>query len=136
MGDRSYIQISSERLELPVILYGHWSGSQNIQAVRNVLEKTARIGDPSYLVAQITYEFFRLGEYDGSLSFGIDNGYLTDSVYSDNPTAYVDADTGIYTYNGVEHYEYSIISEKERAEIPKPLSVKEILKKLEPKSDK
>jgi hypothetical protein len=51
MGDRSYIQIDSKNLEAPIILYGHWSGDDNIRAVKNVLANTDRIGDAGYLTA-------------------------------------------------------------------------------------
>jgi hypothetical protein len=73
MGNRSAIIIESERFITPITLYGHWSGSDNLTAVANVLGRTDRIGDPSYLTAQLFYEFaVRLGNYDGNLSFGID----------------------------------------------------------------
>ena len=73
MGNRSAIIIESERFITPITLYGHWSGSDNLTAVANVLGRTDRIGDPSYLTAQLFYEFaVGLGKYDGNLSFGID----------------------------------------------------------------
>ena len=100
MGDRSFIQIDSERFELPIVLYGHWSGSDNVEAVQNVLARTTRVGDPSYLTAQLFYEFARLGDYDGELSFGIDTGEVGTEAWVDNPTVYVNADTGEVTYNG------------------------------------
>jgi hypothetical protein len=108
MGNRAFIQIESERLEMPIILYGHWSGEDNLAAVQNVLGRTGRIGDPSYLVAQIFYEFACvLGQYDGELSFGIECGHLTDSVWADTPTVYVNADNGEYVYNGESHSEFA-----------------------------
>jgi hypothetical protein len=77
MGNRAFIQIESKYLETPIILYGHWSGDDNITAVRNVLERTNRVGNPSYLAAQIFYEFaITLGSYTGELGFGIDSGPL------------------------------------------------------------
>lgn len=100
MGNRAYIQIDSQRFQSPIIFYGHWSGTDNLTAVKNVLEKTARIGDPSYLTAQLFYEFSRLGEYDGSLSFGIETGHLTGGEWSDVPSVLVNADTGEYEYDG------------------------------------
>lgn len=104
MGDRSAIVIYSKRYKTPITLYGHWSGEQNIEAVKNVLARTDRVGDPSYLTAQIFYEFaIRLGSYDGNLSFGID-AFGADGVDNamDNPTIFVDADTGRFSTNGLE----------------------------------
>jgi hypothetical protein len=126
MGNRSYIQINADGLEVPVLLYGHWSGTDNLLAVQSVLEKTARIGDVSYLTAELFYEFaVKLGSYDGSLSFGIEQGHIDDkTAWVDSPSVYVDADTGIYTYDGVEHKEFAI---SEAVEIPKPLSAIEII---------
>ena len=100
MGDRSAIVIHSEQYKTPITFYGHWSGEQNIEAVKNVLARTGRVGDPSYLTAQIFYEFaIVLGRYDGSLSFGIDTfGSVEDLDGSmDNDTIYVNADTGEFT---------------------------------------
>jgi hypothetical protein len=97
MGNRAYIQIDSKRLETPIVFYGHWSGDDNLIAVKNVLSKTSRIGDPSYLAAQIFYEFaIALGNYDGELSFGIDVGTLAGSEWADVPNVFVNADTGEY----------------------------------------
>ena len=73
MGDRSLIVIESEQFATPITLYGHWSGTSNIDAVKSVLARTGRVGDPSYLTAQLFYKFaVELGKYDGNLSFGID----------------------------------------------------------------
>lgn len=107
MGDRSFIQVSSKDFLTPITFYGHWSGEQNLEAVRNVLERTGRIGDVSYLTAQIFYEFAQLGGYDGELSFGIDAFGGDSSIFADNPTVYVDADTGEYTYQGELHTEFA-----------------------------
>jgi hypothetical protein len=108
MGNRAFIQVDSQRLEMPIILYGHWSGDDNITAVKNVLERTGRIGDPSYLVAQLFYEFACvLGQYDGELSFGVECGHLTDSVWVDTPTVYVNADNGEYSYDGTTYTEFA-----------------------------
>jgi hypothetical protein len=97
MGNRAFIQIESKYLETPIILYGHWSGDDNITAVRNVLERTNRVGNPSYLAAQIFYEFaITLGSYTGELGFGIDSGHLAGGEDSDVPSVYVNADTGEY----------------------------------------
>jgi hypothetical protein len=100
VGNRAYIQIDSHTFQAPVIFYGHWSGEDNLTAVKNVLARTARIGDPSYLTAQIFYEFAKLGEYDGSLSFGIESGCLTGNEWSDVPSVLVNADTGEYAIYG------------------------------------
>jgi hypothetical protein len=101
MGNRAYIQIDGRSLQAPIIFYGHWSGTDNLTAVKSVLEKTARIGDTPYLVAQIFYEFaVKLGEYDGSLSFGIESGHLTGSEWGDVPSVLVNADTGEYAIDG------------------------------------
>jgi GGDEF domain-containing protein len=97
MGNRAYIQIDSKRLQTPIIFYGHWSGDDNLRAVKNVLARTTRIGDPTYLAAQIFYEFATvLGNYDGELSFGIDTGHLAGGEVADEPSVYVDADNGAY----------------------------------------
>lgn len=108
MGDRSFIQVSSKDFATPITFYGHWSGEDNVLAVRNVLSTTDRIGDVSYLAAQIFYEFaVKQGGYEGGLSFGIDTfGYDPDGV-ADNPTVYVNADTGEYTYQGVLNDEFT-----------------------------
>lgn len=95
MGDRSLIIIESEQFETPITLYGHWSGTDNITAVRNVLARTGRVGDPSYLTAQLFWEFAKLGNYDGELSFGIDTfGLPSDTAWVDNESVFVNADTG------------------------------------------
>jgi hypothetical protein len=108
MGNRAYIQIDSQNLEMPILLYGHYSGEDNLTAVKNVLEKTGRVGDPAYLTAQLFYEFaIVLGQYDGVLGFGIECGQLTDSVWVDNPTVYVNADNGEYSYKGTTHTDYA-----------------------------
>ena len=103
MGDRSAIVIHSKQFKTPITFYGHWSGETNITAVQNVLARTGRVGDPSYLTAQLFWEFANLGSYDGELSFGIDT-FGTDGVDNamDNPTVYVDADTGRFSTNGLE----------------------------------
>jgi hypothetical protein len=94
MGDRSAIVIASKQFQTPITLYGHWSGETNITAVKSVLERTDRVGDPSYLTAQIFWEFARLGSYDGKLSFGIDTFGGDPSNAMDNETIWVNADTG------------------------------------------
>lgn len=108
MGDRSFIQVSSENFQTPITIYGHYAGTTNIDAVRDVLSTTDRIGDPSYLVAQLFHRFSVVeGGYTGGTGYGIDsNGYDPESV-ADNPTVYVDADSGEYTYKGTTHDEFS-----------------------------
>ncbi len=97
MGDRSLIVIESEQFATPITLYGHWSGTDNLTAVQNVLARTGRVGDPSYLTAQMFWEFARLGNYDGELSFGIDTFGLPDATaWVDNETIFVNAETGEY----------------------------------------
>jgi hypothetical protein len=101
MGNRAYIQVDSQRFQTPIIFYGHWSGEDNLTAVQNVLARTARIGDASYLTAELFYGFaIELGSYDGSLSFGIESGYLTGSEWGDVPSVLVNADTGEYAIDG------------------------------------
>jgi hypothetical protein len=98
MGDRSLIVIESEQFATPITLYGHWSGTSNIDAVKSVLARTGRVGDPSYLTAQMFYEFAIVrGDYDGELSFGIDTFGLPDATaWVDNETIFVNADTGAW----------------------------------------
>ena len=101
MGDRATIHITSEQFSSAVELYGHWSGTDNAKAVANVLDKTGRIGDPSYLTAQLFYEYAKLGNYGGELSFGIraTNDNPSDT-WDDNPIVVVNADTGFVDYDG------------------------------------
>jgi hypothetical protein len=108
MGNPSFIQITSKQFQTPITIYGHWSMKDNLEAVRTVLSRTDRIGDPSYLVAQIFYEFaITLGKYDGQLSFGIDAFGHDPEKSGDVPTVYVDADTGVYTRRGIEYDEFA-----------------------------
>lgn len=110
MGNRAFIQIDSTQFDLPVLLYGHWSGEDNLTAVQNVLARTGRIGDPSYLTAQLFYEFaMALGQYDGVLGFGISSGVLSSTDWQDAPAVYVNADTGEYKYRGVVYDDYATI---------------------------
>lgn len=104
MGNRSVIEISTGTNPYPISLYGHWSGEDNLLAVKTLLSAPhARIGDPTYLTAQLFYEFaVKLGGYDGNLGYGIDTGTY-DGGWLDNPTVYVDADTGDYTYQGITY---------------------------------
>jgi hypothetical protein len=105
MGDRAYIEITSENFDSAIVLYGHWSGEDNLKAVKAVLEFTDRINDASYLVAQIFNKFaIEIGKYDGSLGYGIsaitpDEGYYD---WADNPVVFVNADNGNYSVGGDE----------------------------------
>lgn len=107
MGNRSLVVVKAKAFATPITFYGHWSGEDNITAVRNVLQRTGRIGDSSYLAAQIFYEFAKLGNYDGELSFGIDTFTGGDDFWMDNPTVFVDADTGEYSVEGVVFDEFA-----------------------------
>lgn len=101
MGNRAYIQVESKSLETPIIFYGHWSGEDNLTAVRNVLARTTRIGDATYLSAQLFYEFaIALGDYTGDLGFGIETGRLAGGEWTNVPSVIVNADTGEYTIDG------------------------------------
>jgi hypothetical protein len=103
MGNRAFIQVTSESFPTPLHLYGHWSGEDNLEAVKNVLTRTDRIGDPTYLAAQLFHEFaVALGGYDGNLSFGIGVGEIDESDWVNAPTVYVNADTGEVTVDGEE----------------------------------
>ena len=103
MGDRSLIVIKSKDNPADIVFYGHWSGEDNLTAVREVLAKTGRIGD-SYLVAELFYEFAVVqGMYEGLGfgSFGIwsaESG--ADEGWTDAPTIYVNLDNGSYEYEG------------------------------------
>ena len=105
MGNRAWIEVSAEQFETPISFYGHWSGEDNLTAVRKTLEISTRIGDVSYLTAQIFYNFTQLGRYTGDTGFGIFSGVspATDDV----DTVYVNADTGAYTYQGITYDEYT-----------------------------
>lgn len=104
MGNRSVIQVNSDSLPYPISFYGHWSGDDNLKAVKTALSSThARIGDANYLAAQIFYHFaMELGGYDGNLGFGIDTDPY-EPEWLDNPIVYVDADTGNYTYENATY---------------------------------
>lgn len=105
MGNRAYIEITTGASELDTIsIYGHWAGDSNLEAVRNVLGRTDRIGEHSYLTAQIFHEWaFNLNGYNGDTGFGIMAGSGDEE---ENPTVYVNADNGSYTYQGIEYTEY------------------------------
>lgn len=107
MGDRSMIVVKAEAFPTPITFYGHWSGDDNLTAVKNVLARSGRIGDVSYLTAQLFWEFAKLGNYDGEMSFGIDNYAETDDLWMDNPSVIVNADTGEYEVNGEVFTEFA-----------------------------
>jgi hypothetical protein len=107
MGDRSLIVITNNTDTNLLVMYGHWSGQDNLQAVHNVIEKTSRIGD-NYIVAEIFHEFsVELGGYAGigSGSFGMwaDRAETFDEGWVDSPSVYLNADTGDYTCDGVDY---------------------------------
>lgn len=106
MGNRAYIQIDSKNFETPIVFYGHWSGDDNLTAVRNVLARSKRIGDPSYLAAQIFFEFATLGNYDGELSFGIETGHLSGGEWANVANVVVDADSGVYSWGNKVYTEF------------------------------
>lgn len=111
MGNRAFIQVESKDFASPVIFYGHWSGDDNITAVKNVLARTGRIGDANYLTAQLFYEFaVTLGGYDGNLSFGIESGTLSGEEWEDTPSVFVNADTGTYSVEGEVFTEFARVT--------------------------
>jgi len=103
MGNRSLIVIQNDTDDTQITIYGHWSGTENLTAVRNVLSATGRVGD-SYLVSELFYEFaVKIGGFDGVGygSFGIWAGKRGDDEgWIDTPTVYVNQDTGEYRYEG------------------------------------
>ena len=108
MGNRSSIVVESQNFPNPIYLYGHWSGEDHFEAVKAVIERTDRIGDASYLTAQLFYTFaVELGSYTGGTGFGIGT-YAGDiaqnCLWEDNDPVVVNADSGAVTYRG-EVYE-------------------------------
>lgn len=102
MGDRSVIVITTRADHGDTVsLYGHWAGDTNLSAVQHVLGRAgARVGDISYLTAQVFHEFaVELGGYTGDTGFGIWAGDCSTAGDSNNPTVWLDADTGDYTYD-------------------------------------
>jgi hypothetical protein len=100
VGDRSVITVVSR--EATISIYGHYAGDTNLMAVRNVLKRTDRIGDPAYLTAQLFHEFaVVLGNFDGNLGYGISEGTWEDD-WLDNPTVIVNAENGEYCIEGEE----------------------------------
>lgn len=101
MGDRSRIIITSKEFAAPIHLYGHYSGLDNLQAVKNVMEVTDRVGDPDYLTSQLFHEFSTMANYGGTLGFGIGSYNDSDSMDDRDPVI-VNADTGAYSFGGVD----------------------------------
>lgn len=107
MGDRASIVVRSKDFAAPIQFYGHWSGGDNVNAVTDVLTSTQRVGDSGYLAAQLFHQFAAvLGGYDGVASqtgFGIypvPDGLDVYMGWEDNPTVFIDADTGSVEYLG------------------------------------
>jgi hypothetical protein len=69
MGNRSNIVIreTATQKDNLVIIYGHWSGDDNLTAVQTVLTRTGRIGDGAYLTAQLFHEFITQSGQDGKV---------------------------------------------------------------------
>lgn len=93
MGNRVTVSISSQEHESPINIYAHWAGDEVYQVVTDTLASSDRIGDASYLSAQIAHAIFTEFGYDGKLGFGIWTGEVTD-LGDDNDPMFVDADTG------------------------------------------
>jgi len=104
MGDRSLIIVRSSDFGTNEIrLYGHWAGDSNLTAVQNVIARAGnRVGDSSYLTAQLFHEFaVTLGGYAGTLGYGISlASSWDDEGWIDNETVIIDADNGNYTCGG------------------------------------
>ena len=102
MGDRSHIVIQSESA-VPVVLYGHWTGSRNLATVQQAESIGARmIGDPAYLAATLFHLFSNHPNSgyanDPTVSYGIwaQEDVRPIMLDEDYPTVYVNADTGEY----------------------------------------
>lgn len=96
MGARSHIVIESAGT-VPVILYGHWAGERNLEAVKEAEQAGARMqGDPEYLTASLFHFFAK--DHNGVTGYGISASHEIqpnelDCNYS---PVYVNADTGEY----------------------------------------
>lgn len=93
MGNRVTVSISSQEHEAPINIYAHWAGNSVYQVITDTLASSDRIGDASYLTAQLIHAVFAEYGYDGKLSFGVWSGEFTEST-DDNDPMFVDADTG------------------------------------------
>lgn len=102
MGNRASIVIKSLSFDSDIVIYGRYAGEDNLNAVISVLaDPNSRIGDPSYLTAQIFFKFANyFGQYDGTLGYGISAWNGHDGEYDDNPLVIVDADNGNYCIQG------------------------------------
>jgi hypothetical protein len=110
MGNRATLYVISKQHQAPIAFYGHWAGDTNVRAVVDVLKRTDRVGDASYLTAQLFYEYaVVLGSYSGGTGFGIGTFEAIDDTWDDNPAIIVDADTGGVTFNGEEFTRESFI---------------------------
>lgn len=94
MGNRVTVSISSHEFGSPVNIYGHWAGDGVYQTVLDALLASQRIGDGSYLTAQIINAVFREMDYNGKDSFGVWSGEVSADTWDDNQPMFVDADTG------------------------------------------
>lgn len=103
MGNRVTVSISADHTE-PVNIYAHWAGDQIYSLVQEVLEISDRIGDGSYLTAQIINAVFTQSGYDGSTGFGIWAGEAS-ALNDDNPTMFVDAMTGTWRIGDSDWYD-------------------------------
>jgi hypothetical protein len=105
MGDRSYIVIESDKFVSDIAIYSHWGGTTNVTVAVNVLTFTQRIGDPEYLTAEIIRMAFEENNYDGTLGMGIQplaKGSFPEQ-WADNPTVYINADTGRWKVGDIEY---------------------------------
>lgn len=94
MGNRVTVSISSHEFGSPINIYSHWAGNSVYQVITDTLAASQRIGDGSYLTAQLIQAVFSEYGYDGKLSFGVWSGEVSTDNWDDNPTMYVDTDNG------------------------------------------
>jgi hypothetical protein len=94
MGNRVTVSISGKDHEAPVNIYGHWAGDGVYQIVTDTLAASQRIGDGSYLTAQLIHAIFSEMGYNGKDSFGVWSGEVSSDNWDDNQPMFVDADTG------------------------------------------
>jgi len=105
MRDRSYIVIESDKFVSDIAIYSHWGGTSNVTIATEILSSTQRIGDPEYLTAEIIHASFIENSYDGKLGMGVQP--LTKGSFpehwGDNPTVYINADTGRWRVGDLEY---------------------------------
>lgn len=99
MGNRVTVNIASREFESPINIYSHWAGAEIYPVVQEVLATSDRIGDGSYLTAQIVHAVFTQLGYDGKLGFGLWAAELEADRWDDNPSMFVDADTGMWRFD-------------------------------------